>query len=105
MNIFFMSKNKFKHEEARHILAPLGINVEGDHTAIHELQTTDVEVLVRDKAVRAFRKLGRPLFAEPIVAATPNPSESLSIFLKNLRQRANVYAAIQTSPTDKKSKK
>lgn len=54
MSIFFMSKNRFKHEEARQILAPLGIHVEADHTEIHELQTTDTEVLVRDKAVRAM---------------------------------------------------
>lgn len=64
MNIYFMSKNRFKHEEALQILAPLGIHVEADHTEIHELQTTDTEVLVRDKAVRAFQKLGRPLFVE-----------------------------------------
>lgn len=64
MNIFFLSRNRFKHEEARQILAPLGINVEADHTEIHELQTTDTEVLVRDKAVRTFQKLGRPLFVE-----------------------------------------
>jgi XTP/dITP diphosphohydrolase len=64
MHLFFVSKNPFKQEEARQILAPLGISVEADHTEIHELQTVDTETLVRDKAVRAFQKIGRPLFVE-----------------------------------------
>lgn len=64
MHLFFVSKNRHKHEEARQILAPLGVEVEADHTEIHELQTIDTEVLVRDKAVRAFQKIGRPLFVE-----------------------------------------
>ncbi len=63
-HLFFVSKNRFKHDEARHILAPLGITVEADHTEIQELQTVDTEALVRDKAVRAFEKIGRPLFVE-----------------------------------------
>lgn len=64
MRLFFVSKNPFKHEEARQILAPLGITVEAHLTEIQELQTVDTEVLVRDKAVRAFQKIGRPLFVE-----------------------------------------
>lgn len=62
--LYFVSKNKFKHEEARRILEPLGVSVEADHTEINELQTVDTELLVRDKAARAFRQLGRPLFVE-----------------------------------------
>ena len=64
MHLFFVSKNCHKHEEARQILAPLGIVVEVDRTEIHELQTVDTEALVRDKAVRAFQQIGRPLFVE-----------------------------------------
>jgi XTP/dITP diphosphohydrolase len=64
MHLFFVSKNRFKQEEARKILVPLGIAVEADHTEIHELQTVDTETLVRDKAVRAFKEIGRPLFVE-----------------------------------------
>jgi len=62
--LYFVSKNKFKHAEASQILEPLGISVEADHTEINELQTIDTELLVRDKAARAFRQLGRPLFVE-----------------------------------------
>ena len=64
MRLIFASKNRHKHEEARQILAPLGIDVEADRTEIHELQTIDTEALVRDKAVRAFQQIGRPLFVE-----------------------------------------
>jgi len=63
-SLYFVSKNKFKHAEARQILEPLGICVVPDHTEINELQTVDTELLVRDKAVRAFKQLGRPLFVE-----------------------------------------
>lgn len=62
--LYFVSKNQFKHAEAAQILEPLGIRVEADQTEINELQTFDTELLVRDKAARAFKKLGRPLFVE-----------------------------------------
>lgn len=64
MKLFFVSKNPFKHAEAGGILGPLGITVEADHSEIQELQTADSEVLVRDKATKAFSRLGRPLFVE-----------------------------------------
>lgn len=64
MKLVFVSKNRFKHAEAAAILGPLGVEVRADRTEIHELQTVDTEALVRDKATRAFQKLGRPLFVE-----------------------------------------
>lgn len=64
VRLFFVSKNAFKHAEAAEILKPLGVSVEPDHSAIQELQTADTDALVRDKATKAFNKLGRPLFVE-----------------------------------------
>lgn len=64
MRLIFVSKNTFKHAEAKQILEPLGITVEADSTEIHELQTIDTEALVRDKAIKAFQRIGRPLFVE-----------------------------------------
>lgn len=64
MKIIFMSKNPHKHAEAKAILGPLGVDVLTDDTEIQELQTVDTDALVRDKATRAFQKLGRPLFVE-----------------------------------------
>ena len=64
MQLFFLSKSCHKDEEARRILEPMGIELEADHTVIHEPQTVDTEARVRDKAVRAFQKIGRLLFVE-----------------------------------------
>lgn len=64
VKLLFVSKNAFKHAEAVSILAPLGVTVVPDHSAIQELQTADTDALVRDKATKAFSKLGRPLFVE-----------------------------------------
>jgi XTP/dITP diphosphohydrolase len=46
------------------ILDPLGMLVVPVEQTIEELQTTDTQLLVRDKALRAFRALGEPLFVE-----------------------------------------
>lgn len=63
-HLIFVSKNPFKHNEAKQILEPLGITVEVDSTEIQELQTIDMEALVRDKAIKAFQRIGRPLYVE-----------------------------------------
>lgn len=62
--LFFVSKNPRKQEEARLILSSSGIQVIADHSEINELQTVDTDALVRDKAIKAFKKVGRPLFVE-----------------------------------------
>jgi len=62
--LYFVSKNPHKQEEARDILSPTGISVKADYSAIDELQTIDTVALVRDKALKAFQKIGRPLFVE-----------------------------------------
>jgi XTP/dITP diphosphohydrolase len=63
-HLIFVSKNSFKRDEAKKILEPLGVSVTTDSTEINELQTVDTEWLVRDKAIKAFQILGRPLFVE-----------------------------------------
>jgi XTP/dITP diphosphohydrolase len=60
----FVSRNKYKLAEATSILKPLGFLVIPVEKAIEELQTKDTKNLVRDKALRAFRYLGEPLFVE-----------------------------------------
>lgn len=64
MKLRFVSRNEFKLAEAATILAPLGIEVVPLKDTIEELQTTDTSRLVRDKALRAFMKIGRELFVE-----------------------------------------
>ena len=60
----FVSRNKLKLAEAASILGPLGVLVAPVEQVIEELQTTDTTSLVRDKALKAFRYLGEPLFVE-----------------------------------------
>lgn len=60
----FLSGNRFKIAEAQTILGPAGITIVPLERKIEELQTTDTKRLVRDKALKAFRFAGRPLFVE-----------------------------------------
>lgn len=60
----FVSRNKYKLDEAQTILAPSGVLVRPVEYAIEELQTEDVKRLVSDKVLKAFTKVGRPLFVE-----------------------------------------
>ena len=59
-----MSGNKHKIDEVKRILAPAGVEIVPVPQKIEELQTEDVEKLVRDKVVKAFEAIGRPLFVE-----------------------------------------
>jgi len=64
MRIRFLSKNQHKIAEAATILEPLGLEVIPMSTSINELQTRDVEAIVRDKVLRAFDQIGHRLFVE-----------------------------------------
>lgn len=59
-----MSGNEHKIAEVQRILAPVGVDVVPVSRKIEELQTEDVERLVRDKLTKAFEAIGRPLFVE-----------------------------------------
>ena len=60
----FVSRNEHKLREAAAILSPRGITVLAFKEAIDELQTTNVSKLVRDKVMKAYGQVGRPLFVE-----------------------------------------
>lgn len=64
MRIRFLSKNKHKIDEAKSILAPLSVEVIPITVPINELQIDDVEVIVRDKVLRAYDQIGHRLFVE-----------------------------------------
>lgn len=59
-----MSGNEHKIKEVQRILAPVGVDIVPVSKKIEELQTEDVEKLVRDKLTKAFEAIGRPLFVE-----------------------------------------
>jgi XTP/dITP diphosphohydrolase len=59
-----MSSNEHKIAEVRRILDPEGIQIIAVSQKIQELQTEDVHALVKDKLIKAFGSIGRPLFVE-----------------------------------------
>ena len=59
-----MSGNRHKVAEVQRILGPVGVDIVPVSKKIEELQTEDVERLVRDKLIKAFDAVGRPLFVE-----------------------------------------
>ena len=64
MKIRFVSGNQSKIREVQEMLAPDGVEVIPANYKIEELQTEDVDRLVRDKLIKAFTLIGRPVFVE-----------------------------------------
>jgi XTP/dITP diphosphohydrolase len=64
MRIRFLSSNPLKIAEVEAILAPVGVAVVSVQRKIEELQTADVQTLVRDKCIKAFKQVGHRIFVE-----------------------------------------
>lgn len=64
LEVRFVSSNEHKIREAATILNAVGVTVIASAIKIEELQTKETERLVKDKVLKAFEKLGRPLFVE-----------------------------------------
>jgi XTP/dITP diphosphohydrolase len=64
MDIRFLSSNPHKIKEVKSILGVVGVDVIPVSLKIEEIQTEDVKRLVRDKVLRAFERIGRPVFVE-----------------------------------------
>jgi XTP/dITP diphosphohydrolase len=64
MNIRFVSKNEFKVKEVQKILEDTGVKIVAAKYSINEIQTEDVHELVKDKLLKAFEQVGRPVFVE-----------------------------------------
>lgn len=64
LEIRFLSQNQFKIAEASSILKNAGVSVVPISSKVEELQTEDSKRLVKDKALKAFKQVGRPLFVE-----------------------------------------
>lgn len=64
LTIRFVSKNEFKLREAKAILANAAVTVIPLEIKVEELQTEDTKRLVKDKTMKAFKEVGRPLFVE-----------------------------------------
>ena len=64
MRLRFLSSNGQKVGEVKAILGRAGIEVVPVERKLDEIQTQDIALLVRDKCIRAFRLIGRPVFVE-----------------------------------------
>lgn len=64
MEIRFVSGNQYKIDETIKIMDGTGIKIIPFNQRIEELQTLDVKKLVKDKLMKAFTLVGRPLFVE-----------------------------------------
>lgn len=64
MEIRFVSSNVCKIREVEAILGPVGVRIVPAPIKIEEIQTEDVQRLVRDKVLKAFEQIGRPVFVE-----------------------------------------
>lgn len=62
MDLRFVTKNKFKVDEVQKLLT--SINVIHCPIEIKEIQTESIDEIVNDKVLKAFNKIGRPLFIE-----------------------------------------
>ena len=62
--IIFLSSNEYKIKEVKEILTSPQIQISDVNYKIEELQTEDALRLVRDKTLKAFHEIGRPLFVE-----------------------------------------
>jgi XTP/dITP diphosphohydrolase len=64
VRLYFPSQNPAKSREIIGMLRPAGIDVIPVPLALCELQTDDLDQLIRDKLLKAFQTIGRPLFVE-----------------------------------------
>ncbi|MFP1725436.1 non-canonical purine NTP pyrophosphatase [Lonsdalea quercina] len=64
MNIRFITKNKHKINEITSLLENTGVSIIAAEYSIDEIQTENVEALIRDKLLKAFNLVGRPVFVE-----------------------------------------
>lgn len=64
MEINFVTKNPHKAQEVQDILGDIGVSIVHASLTIHEIQTEDINLIVRDKVIKAFNQVGRPVFIE-----------------------------------------
>lgn len=64
MEIRFVTKNPHKAREVAAILGNIEVSIVDVSLIIHEIQTEDIQYIVRDKVLKAFNMIGRPVFIE-----------------------------------------
>lgn len=62
--IIFVSSNRFKAEEIKRLGVLYNLNIESSSLKINELQIIDIEQLVKDKTLQAFKCFGYPVLVD-----------------------------------------
>ncbi|MCK4319421.1 XTP/dITP diphosphatase [Candidatus Micrarchaeota archaeon] len=62
--IIFVTSNKGKLKEAKEILKEAGIKVKGRKLNIEEKRAENLEEIAKDSALKAYKKVGKPLIVE-----------------------------------------
>ena len=105
MDLRFVSDIPHKVAEASEILAARGITIVPVSMKIEELQTKDTKKLVHDKLLKAFERIGRPLFVEHnglyIGEAGDLPGGLTQLFWDSLQAEgfARLFGSRLTAPT------
>lgn len=64
MKIYFLSSNKYKISEVKKILSSDKIVVSAFSNKINEIQSEDMHAIARDKVIKAYGIIARPVFVE-----------------------------------------
>lgn len=64
VEIRFVTKNEYKAKEVKNILNSDDISIIHVKQTIHEIQTEDINEIVKDKILKAFNQIGRNVFVE-----------------------------------------
>lgn len=64
LKLRFLTKNQGKFAELRQLLQPEEVELIPDATEIQELQTEDMDALIRDKTLKAFKQVRHPVIVD-----------------------------------------
>lgn len=64
MDVYFISSNEHKRAEVQSILNSSSITVHSVNIKINEIQSNDMKEIAVDKAIKAFKQIGRPVLVE-----------------------------------------
>lgn len=79
MKIFYVTSNKYKLQHALNYTRGLNLQIEGKRLRLHEIQSSNIEEVVKDKALQAWNILKNPLVVSdsgweiPILNGFPGP--------------------------------
>ncbi len=62
--LYFATNNSYKFEEFSRLFKALGVDLRQYRVEVSELQMYDMDALVRDKLIKAYSRIGRPVMVD-----------------------------------------